>query len=579
MIISCVGIGVGAESRIALGEAYVLGQGPACVTPSHIGTDEVAQELRRFEAAVQQAAQQLHRVRGQVPEDAPADIVEFIDTHVLMVEDRAISSGVNRLIREHRVSAEWALQQQRDTLVAVFERMDDTYLRTRKDDLDHVVRCIHKALLDEHETEADELTGRIVLAEDLSPADVILLHNQHIAGFVTDYGGPMSHTAILARSLGLPAIIGARGASSCLRHGELLILDTNHGCALANCPPSLRDHYEDLREFEHARAQLLRRHSEEPALTADAVRIELLANIELADDVRSAVGNGADGIGLYRTEFLYMNRRDVPDEEEHYRAYMDVIEGMPGKPVTIRTLDLGADKQGMDGRLQTSGGNPALGLRAIRLCLKEPELFRPQVRAILRASASGEVRIMLPMLTNLWEAEQAKGIIRRCMRELQVEGIPFDRDIPVGGMIEVPAAALAARSYAEALDFLSIGTNDLIQYTLAIDRIDEEVNYLYDPFNPAVLQLIHNVIDSASQAGTPLSMCGEMAGDARFVPLLLGMGLRSFSMQPAALLDVKQQLLSLDLAKLQRQTSGFLQNMYLEDPLSLLLRWREQQAH
>ena len=573
MIVSCVGIGVGAESRIAIGKAYLLGQGPVCITPSWIKPSEVEAEVLRFQQAVKSASAQLHRVRQQIPDDAPSDIVDFIDTHLLMIEDKAIGSGVAQLIREQCASAEWALQQHRDTLVQVFEQMDDTYLRTRRDDLDHVVKRIQKILMQGDDEHHDQLADCIVLAEDLSPADVILLSNQQIAGFVTDFGGPMSHTAILARSLGLPAIVGARGASQCLQHGELLVLDTRYGCALANCAPSILSYYEDEREFQQARALLLREHSAEPAVTEDGERIELLANIELATDVEAAMLNGADGIGLYRTEFLYMNRRDVPDEEEHYAAYREVIDGMCGRPVTIRTLDLGADKQAMDGKLRSSGGNPALGLRAIRLCLKEPELFRPQVRAILRASAHGDVRLMLPMLTNLWEVEQARNTIRQCQQELQSEGIDYDSSMRVGGMIEVPAAALSARAFAESLDFLSIGTNDLIQYTLAIDRIDDEVNYLYDPFHPAVLQLIGQVIEQASKANTPVSMCGEMAGDARFVPLLLGMGLRSFSMQPAALLDVKQQLRSLDAAALISKADDFLRQMHNQDPLTLLSRW------
>jgi len=573
VIVSCVGIGVGAESRIAIGEAHVLGQRPVCVTPSWVTPLEVDAEISRFELAVQSAAAQLHAVLEQIPEEAPSDIADFIDTHLLMIEDKGISGGAIQLIREQFASAEWALQQHRDNLVQVFEQMDDAYLRTRRDDLDHVVRRIHKVLMQTEEDNHEHLTGRIVLAEDLSPADVILLHNQEIAGFVTDFGGPMSHTAILARSLGIPAIVGARGASHCLSHGELLVLDTRYGCALANCAPAVLSYYGDEREFQHERALLLRKHSAEPAVTADKARIELLANIELASDVEAAVLNGADGIGLYRTEFLYMNRRDIPDEEEHYAAYREVIEGMGHKPVTIRTLDLGADKQALDARFRPCGGNPALGLRAIRLCLKEPELFRPQVRAILRASAHGDVRLMLPMLTNLWEVEQARNLIRRCQQELQAEGIDFDPNIQIGGMIEVPAAALSARAFAEALDFLSIGTNDLIQYTLAIDRIDEEVNYLYDPFHPAVLQLIAHVINEAAAANTPLSICGEMGGDERFVPLLLGMGMRSLSMQPAALLDIKQLLRSQDLSVLQTKAAGFLQNMHEEDPLTLLSRW------
>jgi len=573
VIVSCVGIGVGAASRIAIGEAHLLRQGPVCVTQSWVTPLEVDAEIERFEHALKSAAAQLQTVRGQIPEDAPSDIVEFIDTHLLMIEDKAISSGVMQLIREQFFSAEWALQQHRDALVAVFEQMDDTYLRTRRDDLDNVVRRIHKILMQPEEDHQEPLRDKIILAEDLSPADVIVLRNEQIAGFVTDYGGPMSHTAILARSLGLPAIVGARGASYCLQHGELLVLDTRHGCALANCAPSVLGYYEDEREFQQERALLLRKHSTEPAVTADGHSIELLANIELSSDVEAAVLNGADGIGLYRTEFLYMNRRDIPDEEEHYAAYREVIDGIGGKPVTIRTLDLGADKQAMHDHLRSSGGNPALGLRAIRLCLKEPELFRPQVRAILRASAHGDVRLMLPMLTNLWEVAQAKEVISRCQQELNAEGIAFDPAMPIGGMIEVPAAALSAQAFAEALDFLSIGTNDLIQYTLAIDRIDDEVNYLYDPFHPSVLLLISQVIKATAASSKPLSMCGEMAGDPRFVPLLLGIGLRSFSMQPAALLDVKQQLLKQDLSILRAKAADFLQQMHNEDPLSMLNRW------
>lgn len=549
MIVRCVGTGIGADSHIAIGQAHLLCHGPVCVTPSWIDEEQVADEVERFENAVQDAADQLRHVRQQIPQDTSAEIAEFIDSHLLMIEDRAISSGVIAHIRSHKATAEWALQQQRDSLVQIFEQMEDSYLRTRKDDLDHVVKRIHKILLEQHDDEVlSDLRGRVILAEDLSPADVVLLRNQKIAGFVTDFGGPMSHTAILARSLGIPAVVGARGASACLKHGEMLVLDTRHGCVIANCEQRLINHYQDQREYQHERTAILRSHRGEPALTADGTRIELLANIELIDDVESAAQNGADGIGLYRTEFLYMNRSDIPDEEEHYAAYCDVIAGLPDKPITIRTLDLGADKP-LPGATLNHGANPALGLRAIRLCLKEPELFRPQLRAILRASAQGNVRLMLPMLTSIWEVDQVMAIIQRCQAELTAEGLPFDPQMPVGGMIEVPAAALAAEAFAERLDFLSIGTNDLVQYTLAIDRIDDEVNYLYDAHHPAVLALIEQVIQAAQKHQTPVSMCGEMAGQSASVPLLLGMGLRSLSMQPAALLDVKQQLHAIDITQ------------------------------
>ena len=575
MIVSCVGIGIGAGAHIAIGEAHLLSHGPVCVTPNRIRKHQVEQEIARFRQALVEASRQLHEIRQQIPAGTPDEIGDFIDAHLLMLEDNAISSGVIGLIREHLAGAEWALQQHRDALVEVFDQMQDAYLRTRRDDLDHVVTRIHKVLLEKQEPQPGNLRGQIVLAEDLSPADVITLHNQQIMGFVTEYGGPMSHSAILARSLGIPAVVGARGAGSCLRHGELLILDTDNGCVLANCPAAVVNHFEDRREFAQQRTVLLKRQSQQPALTADGRRIELLANIELAEDVVAAVENGADGIGLYRTEFLYMNRSDVPDEEEHFLTYREVVKGMQGRPVVFRTLDLGADKPLAGTQAGSGGGNPALGLRAIRLCLKEPELFRPQLRAILRASAQGDVRLMLPMLTNLWEVEQARSMIRLCMQELESEGVPFNPAMPVGGMIEVPAAALAAPAFAAALDFLSIGTNDLIQYVLAIDRVDDEVNYLYDPFHPAVLQLIRQVIVAADAAGAPLSMCGEMAGDLRFVPLLLGMGLHSLSMQPAALLDVKQQIRDCDMAGLQRKASEFFDDIYNADPLALLSHWHD----
>jgi len=577
--ICCVGIGVGAESHIAIGEAYVLRQGQVCIAPSWIPASDVEAETSRFEIAVKDAAEQLYRVRQQIPQDTPIDISEFIDTHLMMIEDKAISSGVITLIQNQHATAEWALQQHCDALIKVFEQMDDAYLRTRKDDLDHVVNRIQKMLIKQPDSTLDNLNGQVILAEDLSPADIILLKNQNIAGFVTDYGGPMSHTAILARSLGIPAIVGARGASSCLVHGELLILDTDNGCVLADCEQSVVSYFEDRREFFQSRANLLRKHRDHPATTADDQHIELLANIELAADVETAANNGANGIGLYRTEFLYMTRRDAPSEEEHFDAYLQVIEGMQGKPITIRTLDLGADKKPIDDSLIGNTSNPALGLRAIRLCLKEPTLFRPQIRAILRASAFGKVRIMLPMLTNLREVQQSRAIIERCMHELAIEGIAYDADIQLGGMIEVPAAALTARSFAQELDFLSIGTNDLIQYTLAIDRIDDEVNYLYDPFHPAVLQLIAITIAAAKETQTPLSMCGEMAGDLRFVPLLLGMGLRSFSMQPMALLDVKQLLRKQHIGDLEKRAQQLLNNMFTEDPLTLLSQWQLHSKH
>lgn len=566
MTVACVGIGVASSVSVALGRAYVLNRGPVCVTPSWVATDQVEAEIGRFEQAIRTAGAQLRGVRDQIPGSVSSDITEFIDTHLLMLEDKALSSQPIRLIREQGLSAEWALQQHRDALVEVFEQIEDTYLRTRRDDLDHVVDRILNILLEEHETPMEDLQGHIVLAEDLAPADVILMKNQGIAGFVTDYGGPMSHTAILARSLGIPAVVGARGASRCLTQGETIVLDAANGVVLADCDDELLAAFAQRRVDDQSRVDYLRSRPSTDSITRDGVEIRLQANIELADDVLLARANGAQGIGLFRTEFLYMNRPEPPTEEEHLAAYRAVVEGMPDQLVTIRTLDLGADKQ--PGCLHGPvAANPAMGLRAIRLCLKEPELFYPQVRAILRASAFGRVRLMLPMLTSLWEVEQAGRIIEQAMQQLDAKGLPFDRDLPVGGMIEVPAAALHADAFAQKLDFLSIGTNDLVQYTLAIDRVDDEINYLYDPAHPAVLRLINEVIAAGERNRIPVGMCGEMAGDPRCVPLLIGMGLREFSMQPAALLTVREQLGHLDAASLSRAAKALFADPGVTDPL------------
>jgi phosphotransferase system enzyme I (PtsI) len=385
--------------------------------------------------------------------------------------------------------------------------------------------------------------GKIVVADDLTPADTVLMQHQGVAALVTQFGGPNSHTAILARSLRIPAVVGLHNAGPYLRETDTLIVDGRQGIVLVDPDEQMTRHYQKLqREIE--RINVARRKLRyAPAITSDGEAIVLQANVELPAELDTAVQVGAQGIGLYRTEYLFMNRDQPPDEEEQYEAYSEVVRAGKGAPVTIRTLDLGADKQ-VDGARPGApmSSNPALGLRAVRLCLKEPGLFRPQLRAILRASVHSPVRLMIPMLSTMSELAQVQDLIKSCRRELDDEGQGYDKALPIGAMIEVPAAAICADIFARELDFLSIGTNDLIQYTIAIDRVDDEVNYLYDPLHPAVLRLIQMTIRSGQKMGIPVAMCGEMAGDARYTRLLLGMGLREFSVHPNALLEVKQAI-------------------------------------
>ncbi len=570
MTLACTGIGIASSQSIALGPAFLLRRGPINVAPSWIDASEVEGEVQRFLQAIKTARQELQSVRDQVPDGTPTDIAEFIDAHLLMLEDVTITEAPLDLIRTQRCRAEWALQIRRDAMFQVFDEMDDPYLRTRKDDVVHVVSQIQKILLCEDGAESadeEEMDGRVIIGQDLTPAETILMHNRGIAAFVTEFGGPMSHTAILARSLGIPAVVGVRNVTRYLRHGEMLVVDGEQGVVLADANDAICDHARRRVDEYRTHKSALWSLADQPSRSADGEAVHLLANIELPEDIAHAKAGGATGVGLYRTEFLYMNRTSMPDEEEHLAAYLDVVRGLDGLPVTIRTLDLGADKQ-VDGASALHCPpvrNPALGLRAIRLCLKRPELFMPQLRAILRASATSPVRIMLPMLSRLSEIRSSRHIIEEAKRALLKDGLPFAANIPVGGMIEVPAAALSAVQFARHLDFLSIGTNDLVQYTLAIDRGDDEVNYLYDPLHPAVLKLIRMTVEAGRWQGIPVSMCGEMAGDPHYVRLLLGMGLRELSMQPNSLLEVKEIVRGSRVQELTRQVDQLFERLDSEE--------------
>ena len=570
--------GIGVSRGIAIGRVQRLHGGDLEIPERTLEAGDVEHEITRFYGAQRRARDELRQVREQIPVGTPGDIAAFIDTHLLMMDDRSIVDTTVANIRTKKLNAEAALKRSRDGLVAVFEQMDDPYLKTRKDDVQHVVERILRVLLKQAQPAAavegapkfDIAEPTVIVSDDITPADIILLSQQKVVAFITEFGGPLSHTAILARSLSIPAIVGLRDARKWLREGEEVIVDGEQGHALA-APDAQALEFFRAKQARHladrAALQLLR---DKPTVSKDGVKIRLLANIELPEDAVHAAELGAEGVGLYRTEFLYMNRKDLPNEEEQFDAYAKVVSAVRG-PLTIRTLDLGADKQVDSGaRTGPTPNNPALGLRAIRLCLKEPELFRTQVRALLRASRFGQMKIMLPMISSVAEYRQALGVIEQARAELIAQGHKLADDVPIGAMIEIPAAALASPMLARVCRFFSIGTNDLIQYALAIDRVDDEVNYLYDPLHPGVLQLIQRTIESGMRAGIPVTMCGEMAGDVRYTRLLLGLGLQEFSMHPANVLEIQGAVLDADVRLLHNQTTRLLASADIEEQQALI---------
>jgi len=541
--------GIGVSGGIAIGHAHLFLGMSTEVDHYQIPSHEVSREQRRFDRAVKEVREELKGLAESVRHSAASELAPFVNVHLMLLEDAAFSEAPREIIAEKKCNAEWALRTQLDELTAQFGDIQDEYLRERETDVRQVAERIltalagSKRLLAMRPTRED--ADMILVARDLSPADVILFREHPFAAFVTDMGGATSHTAIIARSLAIPAIVALHHARTLIREDELIIVDGTQGVVIVNPDRAVLAEYRLRQNQARLEREKLKRLKSAPAATLDGTPVHLYANIELPSDLDAVKAAGAAGIGLFRSEFLFMNRRDLPDEDEQYEAYRSVVEGMKGRPVTIRTLDIGADKA-LDGG-EGSAENPALGLRAIRYCLAEPKLFNTQLRAILRASRNGKAAILIPMLSSWAELNQAAAAVERAKEELKAEGVKFDPFVPVGGMIEIPAAAIALPMFVRKLDFLSIGTNDLIQYTLAIDRTDDSVAHLYDPLHPAVLSLIAGVIRTAQQAEKPAAVCGEMAGDVALTRLLLGMGLRHFSMHPASLLPVKQRVLTTSL--------------------------------
>ncbi|MDE0153202.1 MAG: phosphoenolpyruvate--protein phosphotransferase [Gammaproteobacteria bacterium] len=555
--------GIGVSRGITQGWVHVLKRGETHISKRTLESDQIESEIERLNEALEESRKQLREVRDMVPEKMRQEVTGFLDAHLLMLDDAMLVDMPAETIRAQSCNAEWALEDTLEQLVAVFDSMEDAYLRTRKNDVQHVIRKVQENLSETEEGTAEvqerDLTGRIVVADDLTPADTVLIQHQNVAAFVTQFGSSMSHTAILARSLQIPAVVGLHDAGMLLEDGELVLIDGHGGTILcADDANWLVDQYREYQRAEQERVEKLMALRDKPTITRDKQSVTLKCNIDLIEEIPHVHEVQAEGVGLYRTEFFYLDRPEGASTDEQYEVYRDLVVALDGKPLTIRTLDLGADKEFDPDYEGAIAPNPALGLRAIRRSLQNKPVFMAQLRAILRASAHGPVHVMLPMLTNSSELSQSLALIRDCMEKLGSEGAAYDPEIKIGGMIEVPAAAISASVFAHHLDFLSIGTNDLIQYTLAIDRVDDQVHYLFDPLHPAVLFLIHHTIQAGKQAGTPVSMCGEMASNPRLTRLLVGLGLREFSTHPGSLLEIKQIINHVSSETLQKQCQEIL---------------------
>jgi phosphotransferase system enzyme I (PtsI) len=581
--------GLAVARGIAIGRAVLVASSRVDVAHYFIEPAQVDSEIDRVRRGRDAVVEEIHRLQQTIsqlgPKDAPHELRALLDVHLMLLQDEEMVSGVKHWIRDRLYNAEWALTTQLEVIARQFDEMEDEYLRERKADLEQITEKVLRAMQGGEApvlpvptrggrrnataelTLEDTDTPLVLIAHELSPSDMLQFKQGVFAGFVTDVGGKTSHTAIVARSMDIPAVVGARTASQLVRQDDWVIIDGDAGVVIVDPSPII------LAEYSYKQRQLalersrLSRLLKTPAVTLDGEKVELLANIEMPEDAAAALQAGAVGVGLFRSEFLFMGRQNqLPDEEEQYEAYRRAVEGMAGLPVTIRTVDVGADKP-MDGNYSEGTYlNPALGLRAIRWSLADPSMFLTQLRAILRAAAHGQVKMLIPMLAHLSEIRQTLALIAQARAELDREG-KVHGPVKLGAMIEIPAAALMLKTFLRHFDYLSLGTNDLIQYTLAIDRADESVAHLYDPLHPAVLRLVADTIAEGRAQGKEVSVCGEMAGDISMTRLLLGLGLRSFSMHPAQILAVKQEVLRADTAKLQPWAQAVLAH---DEPATLL---------
>ena len=560
--------GYAAGKGIAIGRAHLVVRGVSEVPQYNLNDDEMTAEIARFETAVKMTRKQLEQLRSAIPENAPTELGAFISLHLMLLTDVTLSREPIDILQDQKINAEWALKIQTDKLSQQFDEIDDEYLRERKQDMLQVSERLQRNLIGqstEINLDANLLDDTILITHDLSPADTVYFKDQRIEGFVTDIGGPTSHTAILGRSLNIPSVVGLGNARSLISEHEWVIIDGMTGVLIINPDELVLSEYKRSLKAYRSQQRALNKLKNTVTTTADNEDIELLANIEIADDIKAVHKLGADGVGLLRSEFLFLNRDNLPDEEEQFLFYSDIVKKMKGKPVTIRTIDLGVDKNPRwfgNNATPNASLNPALGLTGIRLCHAEPVMFRTQIRAILRAAQFGKVKMMFPMISSLTELKQSLLHVETAKKQLIERDALFD-EVEIGCMIEIPSAALTVSSLLKYVDFISIGTNDLIQYTLSVDRNDDSVNYLYQPAHPSILKLMAHIIRTANRMNKSVSVCGEMAGDVRYTRLLLGLGLRCFSMNTAHLLDVKNVVLRSHAEHLENDIGKIMRN---EDP-------------
>ena len=562
--------GVPVSNGIAIGKAHLISNALLEVVHYQLNKHEVSNEIKRLTRAINEVRKDLLKIKKQLQKDSPEEFSAFIDTHLMILADKNFSEKPKKIISKDSCNAEWALKKQMDFFVSKFEQIKDEYIKERKDDVIQVVERILKVLLG-HPNQTNQIkkeSSTILVAHDISPADALQFKKHQYAAFLTDMGGATSHTAILAKSLNIPSIVALQNARSLIKNNEQIIVDGNQGIVIINPSKDILEEYQVRQNLWAIEQKKLSKIKNIQCKTLNNEKIELLANIEVPGDISSVKDNRASGIGLFRTEFLFMNRKELPNEEEQFEIYKSVAKSMKDKTVVIRTLDSGADK--LTSADTTISSNPALGLRAIRLCLSEPQLFNIQLRAILRASRFGKIKMLIPMLSSLSELRQTKLLIERAKRSLSNEKILYNNNIKIGGMIEVPAVAINAEVFAQELDFLSIGTNDLIQYTLAIDRTDDRVSHLYNSLHPAILKLINITIKAGKKHNKEVSICGEMAGDSRLTKFLLGMGLRHFSMHPSRILGVKKQVLNSNTQKLKLWSAKILKTKESENIETLI---------